>query len=131
MKKEKLKDTAKVFVGNPEGLIDVDAPGNGGNHVFVRFSSQELMRSFVSDNSARAATAGLRLKHNRPQGTPEERKRRETIWKGRQDLTTAGMEQESISFFKSWFWKEGTNDTLVEIGVALFRDYDHVERGRA
>lgn len=70
--KKALINTAKLFTGDPGGFEQIDAPGNMGNHVFIKFHTAEQMKDFVAKNKDRAESAKLWLNHNRPRGTPEE-----------------------------------------------------------
>ena len=114
MKADKLKIRAEEFVGNPGGLVGVKAPGKAANHVFIQFTSEDVMRQFVADNNERVTTAGLRLKHNRSQPlSNDERTRRNTIWKGKQALINAGLIGDAIIFNRKRFWQEGSDGSLV------------------
>ena len=87
------------------------------------------METFVLDNAARAEQEGLRLKHNRPQGNPEDKTRRRTIWEGKQTLIAAGLPKESIVFSRKRFWNEAPVGTVTELG-ALEGD-DKIQWGEA
>ena len=119
--KSKLKEKAKLFVGDPTGLNGIDSPGNIGTFTFIKFDTPEQMETFVIDNKQRAEADGLRLKRNQPQGSLEEKTRRSTIWKGRQALIRAlelPTDTDRVIFSRRRFWHVAPDgESLMEMGV--------------
>ena len=118
--KNALKTKAEQFIGKPPGFVEVSVPGNVGSHVFIIFDTAEHMETFVVDNNQRAEAAGLRLKHNMPPGTPEEKARRHTIWLGKQKLIEAlslPEKSERVVFSRRRFWLVAENqESVAEMG---------------
>ena len=107
MPKDTLKRKAEEFIGSPPGFVSVATPGNVASFVFVKFESALHMGAFVAENKARAEEAALRLKQNLPQGTPQDKARRSTIWRGKQVLCQKlGLSEnnERVVFSRRRFW---------------------------
>ena len=79
------------------------------------------MESFVSDSRQRAEDAGMRLKHNMPPASPEQKARKHVIWQGKQKLKNAFSlpeKSERVLFSRRLFWLADENgDAVAEMGM--------------
>ena len=117
MKSERLEARAREFVSQADGFVGVETHGNAGTFVIIKFVSSEAMKIFVSENSSRASTVGLRLHRNRGRDDdPNAKARRQAIWDGKHKLIAAGLQENKVVFSRSRFWKEEDSGMLTELG---------------
>ena len=113
--KPTLKAKAEHFVGKPPGFVEVSVPGNVCNYAFIKFETPEHMETFVLESERRAVSAGLR-----PQGTPEDKARRHTIWQGKQKLIEALQlpdKNDRVTFSRRRFWPVAEDgESVTEMG---------------
>lgn len=119
--KETLKRKAAEFVGTPTGFVAITCPGNVSNFVFIKFETAENVDTFILENRARAEASALRLKLNLPQGSPQDKLRRNSIWQGKQMLSHAlGLpdNSERVVFSRRRFWTVAADGlSVVEMGT--------------
>ena len=111
-----IKTAAEDFVGNPKGLVKVEAFGNVSNGAVIEFASAEAMNRFVTDNEPRAKDAGRFLKPNRAPPSHEERNRRSLIWQGKQKLIAKGVPKDDAIFSRGRFWIAQPSGEVQEVG---------------
>ena len=106
---------AQHIVGQPAGLEEVIVPLSVtvGSFAYVRFVSVEAMKAFVEVRNNEGLPGGLRLKPNR---TKEQRHRGGVIFRGKQQLIGAGVDDGSIAFSSSRFWQIAPDGTALELG---------------
>ena len=122
MPKDVLKRKAEEFVGKPTGFTAIATPGNIANFVFIKFDSPENMQTFIGENKARAEDSSLRKEPNLPQGTPEVKARRSTIWQGKQVICQElGLAEKSerVIFSRGRFWCAATDGLSVTMMGSL------------
>ena len=104
--KDALEARVHTVIGNPEGLVKVDVPGNVSSYGFVRFASPEAMKEFVDQRNRQGLPGDLRLRPNRPR-TEESKARSAAFWQAKQELIAKGWPEAKLSVSRGRVWEVG------------------------